>query len=65
MKSCDACLLVLPCGRSAHAEAGWFAGAGKPVVARLPEPQEPELMYKLFNLVTDSLEETVACFQGI
>ena len=31
IRSCDACVLVLPCGRSAHTEAGWFAGAGKPV----------------------------------
>ena len=46
--SCDACVLVLPCGRSAHTEAGWFAGSGKPVVAYIPERVEPELMYKLF-----------------
>ena len=24
----DTCVLVLPCGRSAHTEAGWMAGAG-------------------------------------
>lgn len=24
MSACDACVLVLPCGRSAHTEAGWF-----------------------------------------
>ena len=24
----DTCVLVLPCGRSAHTEAGWFAGRG-------------------------------------
>lgn len=24
MEACDACVLVLPCGRSAHTEAGWF-----------------------------------------
>ena len=29
MEACDACVLVLPCGRSAHTEAGWFAGRGK------------------------------------
>lgn len=63
MKGCDACLLVLPCGRSAHTEAGWFAGSGKPVAAWLPEPQEPELMYKLFDCVTGSLGEAVAYFK--
>lgn len=25
----DACVLVLPCGRSAHLEAGWMSGAGR------------------------------------
>ena len=25
MEACDTCVLVLPCGRSAHTEAGWFA----------------------------------------
>ncbi|MBO4785673.1 MAG: hypothetical protein J5510_01235, partial [Prevotella sp.] len=25
MEACDVCVLVLPCGRSAHTEAGWFA----------------------------------------
>lgn len=45
----DTCVLVLPCGRSAHTEAGWFAGAGKRVFAYIPEKVEPELMYKLFD----------------
>lgn len=57
MKSCDTCVLVLPCGRSAHTEAGWFAGAGKTVIAYVPTKQEPELMYKLFNAVVCTLEE--------
>lgn len=59
IRSCDVCVLVLPCGRSAHTEAGWFAGAGKPVVAYIPEKVEPELMYKLFTAVCCSLEEVV------
>lgn len=28
MKWADVCVLVLPCGRSAHLELGWMAGAG-------------------------------------
>lgn len=55
----EACVLVLPCGRSAHTEAGWMAGAGKRVVAYIPEMVEPELMYKLFASVAGSLEELV------
>ena len=32
-------------------------GAGKKVIIYIPEMQEAELMYKLFDLVSDSLEE--------
>ncbi len=59
MEWADTCVLVLPCGRSAHTEAGWFAGKGCKTIAYIPEPQEPELMYKLFDLVTDNLEEVL------
>ena len=56
----DACLLVLPCGRSAHTEAGWMAGKGKKTVVYIPEMQEAELMYKLFDFVSGSLDEIIA-----
>ena len=59
MRQCDICLLVLPCGRSAHTEAGWFAGNGKRVIVYIPERQEPELMYKLFDCVCCSMEEVI------
>ena len=59
MKACDACVLVLPCGRSAHTEAGWFAGRGKTVVVLIPERQEPELMYRLFDGVCCTMEELI------
>jgi Nucleoside 2-deoxyribosyltransferase. len=65
IRSCDACVLVIPCGRSAHTEAGWFAGAGKPVVAYIPEKVEPELMYKLFAGVCCSLDEVVNILKQI
>ena len=52
-------MLVLPCGRSAHTEAGWMAGAGKHVIAYIPEMVEPELMYKLFDAVVGDLDELV------
>lgn len=49
MNWADACVLLLPCGNSAHLEAGWFAGRDKPVAVLVPELREPELMYKLFD----------------
>ena len=57
LEAADTCVLVLPCGRSAHTEAGWMAGAGKKVIAYIPEMVEPELMYKLFGAVVGNLEE--------
>ena len=55
----DTCVLVLPCGRSAHTEAGWFAGRSKKTFVYIPEMQEAELMYKLFDGVTGDLDELV------
>ena len=57
MLACDVCVLVLPCGRSAHTEAGWMSGAGKKVIAYMPEKQEPELMYKLFDAIVTTLDD--------
>ncbi len=45
MQWADTGVLVLPCGRSAHLEAGYFNGAGKDLFILLMGPQEPELMY--------------------
>ena len=59
METCDTCVLVLPCGRSAHTEAGWFAGKGRMTIAYIPERQEPELMYKLFSDVCCSIDELI------
>jgi len=53
----DTCLLVLPCGRSAHTEAGWMAGVGKRTAVYIPEMQEAELMYKLFDFVSGDMDE--------
>lgn len=56
----DTCVLVLPCGRSAHTEAGWMAGTGRKTIVYIPEMQEAELMYKLFDYVTGSLDEVIS-----
>lgn len=47
-------VLVLPSGRSAHLEAGWAIGQGKPTAIWIPEFDGPDLMYKMADLVTDS-----------
>lgn len=63
MEGCESCVLLLPCGRSAHTEAGWFAGRGKKVFLYIPEKQEPELMYKLFYRVCCSMDELLEALQ--
>lgn len=65
MESCDACVLVLPCGRSAHTEAGWFAGKGKHVIAYVPEQVEPELMYRLFHGLAIDVDEVITMLRDI
>lgn len=49
MQWADVCVLLLPCGRSAHSEAGWMKGAGKTVYIYQLWGEEPELMYKLYD----------------
>lgn len=47
----DVGVLVLPSGRSAHIEAGYFAGAGKPLLILLGGEVVPELMYKMADSI--------------
>lgn len=55
MKWADVCVLVLPCGRSGHLEAGWFVGAGKPLIILLADG-EPELMYKMASAQYETID---------
>lgn len=67
MERSHACVLVLPCGRSAHLEAGWFVGAGRPLFVLLDDDEYTarladgevhsviELMYKMAVLTTPDL----------
>lgn len=52
----DACVLLLPCGRSAHLELGWAVGAGKFTVVVLEGNNEPELMYRMAGCATTSVD---------
>lgn len=52
----DICFLILPCGRNALIEAGWMKGIGKKVIAYVPVMHETELMYQLFDIITDDLD---------
>lgn len=54
MKWADTFVLVLPCGRSAHLELGWACGAGKQTIILTKDGEEPELMAKMADLVTEN-----------
>lgn len=62
MKEADVCILCLPCGRSAHLEAGWMKGAGKKVIAYIHpgERIEPELMYGILDGIALSIQDVSA-----
>lgn len=57
LRRCDACVLVLPSGRSAHLETGWAAGAGKRTAILLDAGSEAELMSLMADRLCGSLEE--------
>lgn len=54
VEACDLCVMVMPCGNSAHLELGMAIGLGKKTAVLMPEaprfewhiPLEPELMIK-------------------
>lgn len=57
MKWADTGVLLLPSGRSAHIEAGYFVGARKPLhIVIGPELGEAELMYKMTPHIHTSLD---------
>lgn len=60
MEWADTCVLVLPCGRSAHLEAGWFTGRGKRCIILTQDGEEPELMALLATDICISIDEVIA-----
>ena len=58
MQWADACVMVLPCGRSAHLECGWFAGEGKPTAILMAE-MEPELMVLMCDAICLNAMEVI------
>jgi len=58
LDECDICILVMPCGRSAHLELGYAVGKNKKTIVLL-DNGEPELMYKFVDLVADSIEGVI------
>ena len=67
MHRADFGILVLPAGRSAHIEAGYFIGAGKPLFILLEQVGKitPELMYLMANAICSNLYELEAALPPV
>lgn len=63
--ACDALVLLLPCGRSAHLEAGWAKGAGKKLYILMMEKEEPELMYKMADRIFTTFDDFLREFEKL
>jgi hypothetical protein len=65
LERADVTVLVLPCGRSAHLELGYAAGAGQRTIVLLDDPMsEPELMYLACEDICTSIDEVVSILGG-
>jgi hypothetical protein len=64
MQWADTCLLVLPAGRSAHLEAGWFTGQGKRCLILTRDGEEPELMALLATDICLSIHEVIEALKS-
>lgn len=61
LRACDACVLVLPSGRSASWEFGYAMGQGKRGAVVQFGTVEPELMYREAEILT-SMDELFDAF---
>lgn len=64
MEWADACVLVLPAGRSAHLEGGWFAGRGKRLIILTRDGEEPELMALMAQNICTSMREVLTALES-
>ena len=58
----ECCVLLLPCGRSAHLELGYAIRYGRPGIVYMEsgEPKiEPELMYKMARSIVTNPKELI------
>jgi len=63
LQRCLACVLVLPCGRSAHLELGCAVGERKATCVLLADG-EPEMMYRMADYVAVTVEEVIEWLNG-
>jgi hypothetical protein len=59
MQWADTGVLVLPSGRSAHLEGGYFTGARKQLFVLIPGEMEPELMYLMATAIVLNIPDLI------
>jgi hypothetical protein len=59
LASCEACIMVMPCGLSAGLELGWAAGAGKRTAVYIPAMRDPDLMIKMTHFITNDMNRLI------
>ncbi len=65
LREADVVVLLLPSNRSAHSEAGWHRGRGRPVYILSYEPIKPELMYKMYTGICQNLQELLEALNAL
>lgn len=67
LTNCDALVLLHPCGRSAHLEAGYAAGNGKPVYVLIDaeDPDKADLMVRMCTGIHTDVDEIVRELKGL
>jgi hypothetical protein len=65
MEAADVCVLLQPCGRSAHLEAGWFAAHPDKKLVILLHDGDPESMFKLADAICVTEVELLETLQGM
>lgn len=67
MLSSDVCVLLLPCNKSSHIEAGIMKASGKTVLVYnyAEEQMTPELMYLFFDGIYEYAEDLFAAIHNI
>lgn len=59
---CDCCVMLLPCGKSAHLEAGYAKGSGKELIIFSPGGfpfGDIDVMYGFADFITNSYDDLV------
>ena len=60
----DVCVLIQPCGISAHLELGWAVAVGLKTIVLLADG-EPELMYAMADQLVDTVQGVVKLLDAL